>query len=102
MLLYIIVKSNERNDVIRSNYLVYIDESYDGHGSDLSIDTYDISRKPFSGNWKFQAQNMTGTVYTSSKNLTRGKTYKVAIVARVNGKWDTANAIKNAVTVTVK
>lgn len=51
MLLYIIVKSNKRNDSIRNNYLVYIDESYDGHSSDLSIDTYNISRKPFSGNW---------------------------------------------------
>ena len=54
------------------------------------------------GKWRVQNQNITGTVYTSPKNLTPGKTYKVAIAARVNGKWDTANAIKNAVTVTVK
>ncbi|WP_024856875.1 BspA family leucine-rich repeat surface protein [Ruminococcus albus] len=54
------------------------------------------------GKWRVQAQNITGTVYTSPKNLTPGKTYKVAIAAKVNGKWDTANAIKNAVTVTVK
>ncbi len=54
------------------------------------------------GKWRVQAQNITGTVYTSPKNLTPGKTYKVAIAARVNGKWDTANAIKNAVTVTIK
>ncbi|SEL14184.1 BspA family leucine-rich repeat surface protein [Ruminococcus albus] len=54
------------------------------------------------GKWRVQNQNITGTVYTSPKNLTPGMTYKVAIAARVNGKWDTANAIKNAVTVTVK
>jgi surface protein len=54
------------------------------------------------GKWRVQNQNITGTVYTSPKNLTPGKTYKVAIAARVNGKWDTANAIKNAVTVTIK
>ncbi|EXM39935.1 hypothetical protein RASY3_09620 [Ruminococcus albus SY3] len=53
------------------------------------------------GKWRVQAQNITDTVYTSPKNLTTGMTYKVAIAARVNGKWDTANAIKNAVTVTI-
>lgn len=54
------------------------------------------------GKWRVQVQNITGTVYTTPKNLTPGKTYKVAIAARVNGKWDVANAIKNAVNVTVK
>jgi hypothetical protein len=54
------------------------------------------------GKWRVQAQNITDTVYTSPKNLTPGKTYRVAVVARVNGKWDTANAVKNAVTVTIK
>jgi surface protein len=54
------------------------------------------------GKWRVQDQNITDTVYTSPKNLTPGKTYKVAIAARVNGKWDTASAIKNAVTVTIK
>ena len=51
------------------------------------------------GKWKVQTQNITDTVYTSPKNLTQGMTYKVAISARVNGKWDTANAIKKAVTI---
>ena len=54
------------------------------------------------GKWRIQTQNITGTVYTSPKNLTPGKSYKVAIAARVEGKWDTANAIKNAVTITIK
>jgi len=54
------------------------------------------------GKWRVQKQDITETVCTSPKNLTPGKTYKVAIAARVNGKWDTANAIKNAVTVTIK
>jgi surface protein len=54
------------------------------------------------GKWRVQKQDITGTVYTSPKNLTPGKSYKVAIAARVDGKWDTANAIKNAVTVTIR
>lgn len=54
------------------------------------------------GKWRVQTQNITETVYTSPKNLTPGKTYKVAIAARVNGKWDIANAINNAVTITIK
>ena len=29
-------------------------------------------------------------------------TYKVAVAARVNGKWNTTDPIKNAVTVTVR
>ena len=53
------------------------------------------------GKWRVQAQNITNTTYTSPKNLTPGKSYKVAIAARVNGKWDTANAIKYAVTCTI-
>jgi surface protein len=56
------------------------------------------------GKWRIQTQNIPAstTSYTTPKNLTPGKTYKVAIAAKVDGKWDTANAIKNAVTVTVK
>ena len=48
------------------------------------------------GKWKVQMQT-TDTFYTSPKNLTPGRTYSVAIAARVNGKWDIANATKNAV-----
>jgi surface protein len=54
------------------------------------------------GKWRVQTQNITDTVYTSPKNLTPGKTYKVAIAARVNGNWDAVNAVRNAVTVTIK
>ena len=54
------------------------------------------------GKWRIQTQNITATVYTSPKNLTPGKSYKVAVAARVGGRWDTINAIKNAVTVTIK
>lgn len=54
------------------------------------------------GKWRIQAQNITGTTYTTPKNLTPGKTYKVAVAARVDGKWYTSDAIKNAVDVTVK
>ena len=54
------------------------------------------------GKWKIQTQNISGTSYTTPKNsITPGKTYKVAIAARVNGEWDTANAIKNAVTIAI-
>nr|MCR5141622.1 BspA family leucine-rich repeat surface protein [Ruminococcus sp.] len=54
------------------------------------------------GKWRIQTQNITTTSYTTPKNLTPGKTYKVAIAARVNGTWDVAGAIKHAVTITVK
>ncbi|MCR5541257.1 MAG: BspA family leucine-rich repeat surface protein [Ruminococcus sp.] len=54
------------------------------------------------GKWKVQNQDITGTSYITPKNLTPGKTYKVAIAARVNGTWDTANAIKYSGTITVK
>lgn len=54
------------------------------------------------GKWRIQTSSLTTTSYTTPKNLTPGKSYKVAIAARVNGVWDTANAIKNAVTVTVQ
>ncbi|SFD13667.1 Copper-binding protein CopC (methionine-rich) [Ruminococcus albus] len=54
------------------------------------------------GKWKIQTQNITDTTYTSPKNLTTGKTYKVAVAARVNGTWDVTSAINNAVTVTVR
>jgi hypothetical protein len=54
------------------------------------------------GKWRVQTQNITGTTYTSPKNLTPGKTYRVAVAARVNGKWDTANALKHSGTVTIK
>ncbi|EGC01673.1 BspA family leucine-rich repeat surface protein [Ruminococcus albus] len=54
------------------------------------------------GKWRIQKQDITDTTYTTPKGLVTGKTYKVAVAARVNGVWDTANAIRNAVTVTVK
>jgi hypothetical protein len=56
------------------------------------------------GKWRVQTQAIPATTlsYTTPKNLTPGKTYKVAIGAKVNGTWDVANAIKNAQTVTVR
>ena len=54
------------------------------------------------GKWKVQDKGITDTSYTTPKSMTPDTTYKVAIAARVDGKWDTVNAIKNAVTVTVK
>ena len=54
------------------------------------------------GKWRIQTQSLTSTSYTSPKNMTPGKTYKVAVAARVNGTWDVAGAVKNAVTVTVR
>ena len=54
------------------------------------------------GKWRIQTSNITTTSYTTPKNLTPNMTYKVAIAARVNGTWDTVNAIKNAVTITIK
>jgi hypothetical protein len=55
-----------------------------------------------SGKWKVIKRYITKTSYTTPKNLTPGRTYKVAIAAEVNGVWRTDEAIKDAVTVTVK
>ena len=66
-----------------------------------SADKYSIAVF-LAGKWRVQKQDITGTVYTSPKNLTPGKSYKVAIAARVDGKWDTANAIKHSGTVTIR
>lgn len=56
------------------------------------------------GKWRIQTQDIPAdtTTYTSPKNLTQGTTYKIVIAARVNGKWQTKNPLKNAVTVVVK
>ena len=55
------------------------------------------------GKWRIQTQSITTNSYTTPKNLTPGMSYKVAIAARVNGKWDTTNALKySVVNVTVK
>jgi enterochelin esterase-like enzyme len=51
------------------------------------------------GKWRVQTSDITSTTYTTPKNLTPNKEYKVAIAARVNGKWDTAGALDNYVTV---
>jgi hypothetical protein len=56
------------------------------------------------GKWRIQTQSISAseTSYTTPKNMTPGKSYKVAIAAKVNGTWGAAEAIKHAVTVTVK
>ncbi|MBO4865129.1 MAG: cellulase family glycosylhydrolase [Ruminococcus sp.] len=54
------------------------------------------------GKWRIQTSNITTNSYLTPKNLTPGMTYKVAIAARVNGKWNTTDPIKNAITVTIK
>ncbi len=56
------------------------------------------------GKWRIQTQSIPSSTlsYTTPKNLTPGMTYRVAIAAKVGGKWDTAGAIKNYVRVTVK
>ena len=56
------------------------------------------------GKWRVQTSSIPAstTSFTTPKNLKPGSTYKIAIAAKVGGTWDTAGAIKNAVTVTVK
>ena len=56
------------------------------------------------GKWRIQNQNIPSytTSYTTPKNLTPGKTYKVAVAAKVNGAWTATESIKHAITVTVK
>ena len=53
------------------------------------------------GKWRIQKQGITTTSYTTPRNLTPGKSYKVMIAAKVDGEWDTANAIKHAVTISI-
>jgi hypothetical protein len=56
------------------------------------------------GKWRIQTQDIPAstTSFTTPKNLTPGKSYKVAIAAKVNGKWTIEKSTKHAVTVTVK
>ncbi len=54
------------------------------------------------GKWRIMAPSLTTNSYVSPKNLTPGKTYKVAVGARVNGKWNTTDPIRNAFSVTIK
>ena len=56
------------------------------------------------GKWRVQASNIPASTlsYTTPKNLTPGKSYKVAIAAKVNGKWTTEKSVKHAAVVTVK
>uniref|UniRef100_UPI00258D31C7 fibronectin type III domain-containing protein n=1 Tax=Ruminococcus sp. TaxID=41978 RepID=UPI00258D31C7 len=54
------------------------------------------------GKWRVQTSNITTNSFVTPKNLTPGMTYKVAVAARVGGKWNTADPIKNAITVTIK
>lgn len=55
------------------------------------------------GRWKVQNSSIPAstTSFTSPK-LTPGKSYKLAVAAKVNGEWTVAEAVKHAVTVTVK
>ncbi|SFC51939.1 RICIN domain-containing protein [Ruminococcus albus] len=56
------------------------------------------------GKWRVQAQNISSSTlsYTTPKNLTPGKSYKVAIAAKVNGQWTVTEAIEHAVTISVR
>jgi len=57
-----------------------------------------------SGKWRVWTSSIPAstTTFTTPKNLTPGTKYKVAVAAKVNGKWDTSDPIKKAITVTVK
>ncbi|SDA26656.1 Pectate lyase [Ruminococcus sp. YE71] len=55
-----------------------------------------------SGRWRILVPSLSALSYTSPKNLTPGKSYKVAVAAKVNGVWTLEEAVKHAVTVTVK
>ncbi len=56
------------------------------------------------GKWRIQTSNLSASTlsYTTPKNLTPGKTYRVAVAAKVNGQWTAEESIKHAVTITVK
>ena len=55
------------------------------------------------GKWRVYTQSIApSTTYWTSPKLTAGRSYKVAVAAKVGGTWDTTGAVKNAITVTVK
>ena len=56
------------------------------------------------GKWRIQTQNIPSSSlnYTTPKNLTPGKTYKVAVAAKVNGEWTVNESVKHAITVTIR
>jgi aryl-phospho-beta-D-glucosidase BglC (GH1 family) len=56
------------------------------------------------GKWRMQGSALPASTltYTTPKNLTVGKSYKVAIAAKVNGQWTTTQSTRHAITVTVK
>lgn len=59
MLLYLVVKSEKNTeDKIRNYYLVYIDDEYNGHGSELAIDSPKLSTKPFCKNWYYWSKDI--------------------------------------------
>ena len=64
---------------------------------------YGIAVK-LAGKWRVQGGTLSANTfsYTTPKNLTPGKSYQVALGAKVNGEWTLAESVKNAVTVTVK
>ncbi len=56
------------------------------------------------GKWRVQTQAIPSSVtsFTTPKNLTPGTSYKIAVAAKIDGKWDIESAVNKAVTVTVK
>ena len=56
------------------------------------------------GKWRVQTQTIPSSVtsFTTPKNLTPGTSYKIAVAAKIGGKWDIESAVNKAVTVTVK
>lgn len=56
------------------------------------------------GKWRVQGGTLSGNTfsYMTPKNLTPGKSYQVALGAKINGEWTLYESVKNAVTVTVR
>ena len=111
---YAVIENNGKNTYIRytANKITYptnIKVEYSAKTHQIRFtwdkvegaDRYGIAVY-MAGKWRIQKQDITDTTYTTPKGLVTGKSYKVAVAARVNGVWDIANAIKNAVNVTVK
>ena len=98
-------KSSSTSDTVPKNFRAVTNSQY--HQIQFvwdkvsGADKYGIAVY-LAGKWRVQTSNITTNSYITPKNLTPGMTYKVAVAARVNGKWDTTGAIKNAITVTVK
>ncbi len=97
-----------QGNVTNTTYPTNITSTYDEQNQQITLDWDEVNGADRygiayyqSGRWKILTTGITDNTYTV-RGIASGKTFKVAIGARINGKWDSTGAIKNAVTITAK